>query len=194
MKKNSGFTLVELLAVIVIIGILSFYAVPRITGLFTRSRNKMYVSDSLKFTSMVEQLITSSKIDKPDNGNSIIVCFKYLDTNDLNSPPNQGKYIDSSFVVAKNNNGVIEYSVMLVEKIKGGGYKGVELTRVEDLQKDGATNHIKEFSNNQINELDNELDNELESKSKLIEYINSRLVDNFISDSSLEKIYYNIGD
>ena len=154
----------------------------------------MYVSDSLKFTSMVEQLITSSKIDKPDNGNSIIVCFKYLDTNDLNSPPNQGKYIDSSFVVAKNNDGVIEYSVMLVEKIKGGGYKGVELTRVEDLQKDGATNHIKEFSNNQINELDNELDNELESKSKLIEYINSRLGDNFISDSSLEKIYYNIGD
>ena len=154
----------------------------------------MYVSDSLKFTSMVEQLITSSKIDKPDNGNSIIVCFKYLDTNDLNSPPNQGKYIDSSFVVAKNNDGVIEYSVMLVEKIKGGGYKGVELTRVEDLQKDGATNHIKEFSNYQINEIDNELDNELESKSKLIEYINSRLGDNFISDSSLEKIYYNIGD
>ena len=150
----------------------------------------MYVSDSLKFTSMVEQLITSSKIDKPDNGNSIIVCFKYLDTNDLNSPPNQGKYIDSSFVVAKNNDDVIEYSVMLVEKIKGGGYKGVELTRVEDLQKDGATNHIKEFSNNQINELDNEL----ESKSKLIEYINSRLGDNFISNSSLEKIYYNIGD
>ena len=143
---------------------------------------------------MVEQLITSSKIDKPDNGNSIIVCFKYLDTNDLNSPPNQGKYIDSSFVVAKNNDGVIEYSVMLVEKIKGGGYKGVELTRVEDLQKDGATNHIKEFSNNQINELDNELDNELESKSKLIEYINSRLGDNFISNSSLEKIYNNIGD
>ena len=154
----------------------------------------MYVSDSLKFTSMVEQLITSSKIDKPDNGNSIIVCFKYLDTNDLNSPPNQGKYIDSSFVVAKNNDGVIEYSVMLVEKIKGGGYKGVELTRVEDLQKDGATNHIKEFSNDQINELDNELDNELESKSKLIEYINSRLGDNFISNSSLEKIYNNIGD
>lgn len=154
----------------------------------------MYVSDSLKFTSMVEQLITSSKIDKPDNGNSIIVCFKYLDTNDLNSPPNQGKYIDSSFVVAKNNNGVIEYSVMLVEKIKGGGYKGVELTRVEDLQKDGATNHIKEFSNNQINELDNELDNELESKSKLIKYINSILGDNFISDSSLEKIYNNIDD
>ena len=154
----------------------------------------MYVSDSLKFTSMVEQLITSSKIDKPDNGNSIIVCFKYLDTNDLNSPPNQGKYIDSSFVVAKNNDGVIEYSVMLVEKIKGGGYKGVELTRVEDLQKDGATNHIKEFSNDQINELDNELDNELESKSKLIEYINSILGDNFISNSSLEKIYNNIGD
>ena len=186
MKKNSGFTLVELLAVIVIIGILSFYAVPRITGLFSRSRNKIYISDALKFTSMVEQLITSSKIDKPDNGNSIIVRFKYLDTNDLNSPPNQGKYIDSSFVVAKNNDGVIEYSVMLVEKIKGGGYKGVELTRVEDLQKDGATNHIKEFSNNQINEL--------ESKSKLIEYINSRLGNNFISNSSLEKIYNNIGD
>lgn len=177
MKKNSGFTLVELLAVMVIIGILSFYAVPRITGLFSRSRNKIYISDALKFTSMVEQLITSSKIDKPDNGNSIIVRFKYLDTNDLNSPPNQGKYIDSSFVVVKNNNGVFEYSVMLVEQIKDGGYKGVELTKEEDLQKNNATNHVKEFSNAQIAVIEND----------------SNLKD-YTSSSSLEKIYDNISD
>lgn len=42
MKKNKGFTLVELLAVIVILAILALIAVPNISGLLKKSRNNMF--------------------------------------------------------------------------------------------------------------------------------------------------------
>lgn len=186
MKGNNGFTLIELLAVIVIIGILSVYSVPRVIGLFSRSRSKMYVSDALKFTSMVEQMVTSSKIDKPDNGSSIIVCLNYLDTSDLDSPPNQGKYLDNSFVVVKNNNGVLEYSVMLVENMKNGGYKGIDLTKSDKLQDDKAINLVKVFSNSEISELNNYFNTG--SNSSIKGYINGK-ISNYITDTSLLQIY-----
>lgn len=188
MKGNNGFTLIELLAVIVIIGILSVYSVPRVIGLFSRSRSKMYVSDALKFTSMVEQMVTSSKIDKPDNGSSIIVCLNYLDTSDLDSPPNQGKYLDNSFVVVKNNNGVLEYSVMLVENMKNGGYKGIDLTKSDKLQDDKAINLVKTFSESEIDKLNNCFNKD--SNSDIIKYINEKIsISNYIDETSLLQIY-----
>ena len=188
MKGNNGFTLIELLAVIVIIGILSVYSVPRVIELFSRSRSKMYVSDALKFTSMVEQMVTSSKIDKPDNGSSIIVCLNYLDTSDLDSPPNQGKYLDNSFVVVKNNNGVLEYSVMLVENMKNGGYKGIDLTKSDKLQDDKAINLVKTFSESEIDKLNNCFNKD--SNSDIIKYINEKIsISNYIDETSLLQIY-----
>ena len=71
MKNKKGFTLVELLAAIVILGILSVFALPTITRMFESSRNKMYVSDAKKLISLVEYRLkaSSTTIDKPDNGN-----------------------------------------------------------------------------------------------------------------------------
>lgn len=41
-KKNKGFTLVELLAVIVILSILALIAVPNINGLLNKNKNNMF--------------------------------------------------------------------------------------------------------------------------------------------------------
>ena len=42
MKKSNGFTLVELLAVIVILAIVSLIAVPNISGLLNKGKNNMF--------------------------------------------------------------------------------------------------------------------------------------------------------
>ena len=68
MKGNTkGFTLVELLAAIIIFGVISIYAIPHIVGLLDGSRKKMYVSDAQRMITQVEykmkaMLILSRKI------------------------------------------------------------------------------------------------------------------------------------
>ena len=64
MRKNRrGFTLVELLAAIVILGILAVFSIPRIVGMLDRSKNKMYVDDTKKLISKVEYQMRSSSND-----------------------------------------------------------------------------------------------------------------------------------
>lgn len=60
MKKNKGFTLVELLAVIVILAIVSLVAVPSINGLLRKSRTNM-------FCKKVESIEAAAKYYAQDN-------------------------------------------------------------------------------------------------------------------------------
>ena len=53
MKKKSGFTLIEVLAVIIIIGVLAIIAVPAVTKYISRSNDSVYASDAFAFTENV---------------------------------------------------------------------------------------------------------------------------------------------
>lgn len=152
-KKNKGFTLIELLAAMVILGLLFAIALPTVLGLFSKNTNKVYVNDAIKLASQAEYKIraASTTVERPDDGDCIIMSLKYLDNGDFDEAPNSGEYDDSkSFVVVKNINGDLEYSVKLVENKKGGGYRGVKLTLVSNLNKSDSTKYVVDFKDSDL--------------------------------------------
>ena len=84
-RNNKGFTMVELLAAVVILGILLVFAVPRIFGLLTNNKNRIYINDAKKLITQAEYKMkaNSSNIEKPDEDNAIVMSLKYLYSKDF---------------------------------------------------------------------------------------------------------------
>ena len=149
-KSNKGFTLVELLGAIIILGILAVLAIPQLTSMLNNSKDKMYISDAIKFLSLAEKTVRSDdSIELPDEGKYIVISLSYLDDGSFDTAPNGGKYHPyRSFVLIKNNDGNMEYTVTLVEKLKKGGYKGIEKATSNSLYGTGSNKaKVKGFSN-----------------------------------------------
>ena len=146
-KSNKGFTLVELLAAIVIMGILILIAAPTIVNMVNNNRDKMYIVDAQKLISLTENKInaSSSIIEKPDSDQAIIISMNYLSKEEFDVAPNRGEYVlDASYVVVTNNKGKLEYSVAIIEKLlpkkdnKDSTYRGIQLVKGNELDNKNA--------------------------------------------------------
>lgn len=148
-NNKRGFTLVELLATMVILGLIMVVAVPNVIGILTRNRSNTYVEDGKKFATLVEYQLRSGNnlIEKPSANNCVVVSLEYVDNSEFNDPPNGGEYLkDMSFVIIKKEDQEFKYYVRLVEEYKGTK-RGVRLTESSNLYKEGAAN-TKEIINN----------------------------------------------
>lgn len=139
MKNNKGFTIVELLASVVILSILLGVAIPNILGVMKKQRAKTYVEDSKRLSVLAKTTFnTNTNIEKKQG-----VCFNlnYLDNGDFEESPNGGKYIkDLSYVYydgkdAKNND---IYYITLIECVdcKEGvtNYSNKELLGINNVK------------------------------------------------------------
>lgn len=147
LKDKKGFTLVELLATIVILGIIMVIAVPNVMGILSRNRSNTYVEDAKKLATLAEYQVRSNGnvIQKPATNQCIVLTLSYLDNAEFEDPPYGGEYLKNiSFVVVKKEGNELKYYVQLFEKYKGT-YRGVPLVESSKLVEDGAVN---KFVNN----------------------------------------------
>lgn len=163
-QKKKGFTLVELLAALVILGLLTMIAAPNILGILQNTKLNTYARDAEKLVTTAEYKFRSdTSVTKPANGKCIIMNMKYLGSGEFKSAPFGGSYTYSgpdknprtkdydtelnNFVVIRrvDSGGTIsyEYHVQLVEYIYSKTkFSGVALTRYSNVKEKAPIDYV----------------------------------------------------
>ncbi len=149
MKNEKGFTLVELLAMLVVLGILMGVTIPNITGILSQSKENQVLEDATKMIETTKIKIAThttgyDKIPKIAAGECIVLSLNYLNDNeDIGKGPNEGEYQDyDSYVVYTIEGKQRKYYVRLVEEVKGK-YSGIDEVESQELEKTTHDNITK---------------------------------------------------
>ncbi len=156
MKNCKGFTLVELLAMLTVLGILMVITVPNITGILSNNRLNVIKADA---NAMVEKakmkIAKDNTITKPKANECVVLTLDYLnDNDDIKTGPNGGLYnVYESFVIFTRTGNQYKYYVRLVEETEEGwfGFNIVDSSTLSNLGNDSLepiTNRF-ELSKNQ---------------------------------------------
>lgn len=127
MRNNKGFTLVELLAVMIILGVMLMAVIPNISGISANSKMQAYAEDAKRFKNTVEyEFRSDSSIQLPTaNNHCLVVNLKMVHNSEFESAPYGGKYdMQGSYVVIRRNGKQFNYYVQLIEDIGKDGTKG----------------------------------------------------------------------
>ena len=99
MKNNKGFTLIEILAVIVILGILMIIAVPSVTQYITGSRNFSFSKTADKYIEIAMEEITGLEYNVSNEKYTYYIPTSCLETDGNTKETGYGKLLDSYVVV-----------------------------------------------------------------------------------------------
>ena len=137
--NNKGFTLVELIGSMVILGLLMLVVVPNVVGLMNSNRQTVYIEDAKKLVNIAKSKVSMHKISTLADNQCAFLGLGYLDNSEFDNPPNGGCYdVNSSFVIIKKNGTTHEYDyyVQLAELYEGK-YNGIlEPTDIKNITKD----------------------------------------------------------
>ncbi len=129
-RVKSGFTLVELLAVIVILAIIMIIAIPSVLDILTVAKQKSFMEYITKVYSAAEKKYLSDQLF--DGGTS---CIVYQVKTDLGLE-NTGSYDGFVLIGAKDFDGDQNYYITLWNdeyKVYGLDYKKVDKAKLEDF-------------------------------------------------------------
>lgn len=145
--KQNGFTLVELLATLTILGIIMAIAVPNVMSILDRNKRTTYLEDAKKLVTQADYKFRMSQtIEKPGNGECVVFRMRSLDVSEIKKGPEGSLYdTTNSFVAIRYNGSAYEYGVMIYETNKK---RGVKLVNSADLNAETAMmNYISENLN-----------------------------------------------
>ena len=141
-KEEKGFTLVELLGVILILSIVLLIAIPNVTSTLDKTKKENYISDAKKLITQAEYELRRSGIEKPASNELVKITLSYLGTSDVSKDADGNQYDKTnSYVVVVRKNGYLEYYVNLVANTSDGT-KGIQLVQSDELEKDNRLNLI----------------------------------------------------
>ncbi|AST06607.1 type II secretory pathway pseudopilin PulG [Anoxybacillus flavithermus] len=98
-RNEKGLTLIELLAVIVILGIIAAIAIPSIGGLIDNSKKDAHVANAQQMINAAKIAVTADKSLIPANGKAKTISLKYLEDNgylETVKDPDGGTYTKDS--------------------------------------------------------------------------------------------------
>ncbi|MBA2873665.1 prepilin-type N-terminal cleavage/methylation domain-containing protein [Thermaerobacillus caldiproteolyticus] len=125
LKNERGLTLIELLAVIVILGIIAAIAIPAIGGLIDNSKKDAHVSNAQQMINAAKIAVTSDKDLLPPSGQTKQITLEnlendgYLETVKDPDKTSNGYDERGSYVEIENTNNKLSYSVKLVNSERG---------------------------------------------------------------------------
>lgn len=145
---KEGFTLVELLGVIVILSIIMLIAIPNVTSVLEKSKRSTYLADAKKLISQVEYEISNNTIEKPNSAEILRIRLSYVGTSDVLKDPDGNPYDkNNSYVIVVRKNNYLEYYVNLVTIVNDKS-NGIRLVNKAELNKD---NNLTLIQRNFIN-------------------------------------------
>ena len=137
-KKKRAFTLIELLAVIIILGILIIVAIPSITTYVSDSRKKTYIVTAKGYINGARNIVNHGKADIYDLDTTYYIPISCIDTESGGESP-YGKFKPAYVLVSYNGEG-FDYYWASTDTAKMGIYHTEEADLSEDSIETGVTN------------------------------------------------------